>query len=103
MRKEVIGLATLYQGDCMEILPSLPPFDVVITDPVYPVLDYGWKYVPIENFGFQCRQFYFWMQPPVAFPLAIWELPYPTLGKGGGSCRSKHIPAGLASSSRFRK
>lgn len=69
MRVERIGRATLYQGDCMEILPLLPPFDVVITDPVYPVLDYGWKYVPIEQFGFQCRQFYFWMQPPVAFPL----------------------------------
>jgi len=63
MRIESIGRATLYHGDCMEALASLPPFDVVITDPVYPRLDYGWTYVPIEQFGFQCRQFYFWMQP----------------------------------------
>jgi site-specific DNA-methyltransferase (adenine-specific) len=34
---ETIGNATLYQGDCMEILQSLPPFsvDAVITDPPY--------------------------------------------------------------------
>lgn len=78
MRVERIGVATLYQGDCMEILPSLPPFDCVITDPVYPRLDYGWQYVPIEKFGFECRSFYFWMQPPEPFPLAytamhIWS------------------------------
>jgi site-specific DNA-methyltransferase (adenine-specific) len=31
----VIGNATLYLGDCMEILPTLPRVDVVITDPPY--------------------------------------------------------------------
>lgn len=35
MRKEVIGDATLYLGDCMEILPTLPKVDAVITDPPY--------------------------------------------------------------------
>lgn len=35
MRKEVIGNATLYLGDCMEILPTLQAVDVVITDPPY--------------------------------------------------------------------
>lgn len=34
-RVEVIGDATLYLGDCMEILPSLPKVDAVITDPPY--------------------------------------------------------------------
>lgn len=34
-RKEVIGDATLYLGDCMEILPTLPKVDAVITDPPY--------------------------------------------------------------------
>ena len=34
-RKEVIGNATLYLGDCLEILPHLPKVDVVITDPPY--------------------------------------------------------------------
>jgi DNA modification methylase len=35
MRKEVIGDAQLYLGDCLEILPTLPKVDAVITDPPY--------------------------------------------------------------------
>ena len=34
-RKEVIGNATLYLGDCLEILPTLPKVDAVITSPPY--------------------------------------------------------------------
>ena len=33
--KVVIGNATLYLGDCMEILPTLGKVDAVITDPPY--------------------------------------------------------------------
>lgn len=36
-RKEVIGNATLYLGDCMEVLPTLAPVDAVITDPPFGV------------------------------------------------------------------
>jgi hypothetical protein len=32
----IIGDATLYLGDCLEILPHLPKVEVVITDPVWP-------------------------------------------------------------------
>ena len=35
MRKEVIGNAILYLGDCLEILPTLRKVDAVITDPPY--------------------------------------------------------------------
>ena len=35
MRVEQIGSATLYLGDCREILPALPKVDAVITDPPY--------------------------------------------------------------------
>ena len=35
IRCEVIGNARLYLGDCMEILPTLPRVDAVITDPPY--------------------------------------------------------------------
>lgn len=35
MTKVEIGEATLYLGDCMEILPTLPKVDAVITDPPY--------------------------------------------------------------------
>src|SRR6266446_6602126 len=31
----VIGNATLYLGDCLEIFPTLPKVDAVITDPPY--------------------------------------------------------------------
>jgi site-specific DNA-methyltransferase (adenine-specific) len=34
-----IGDATLYLGDCMEILPTLPKVDAVITDPPYGISD----------------------------------------------------------------
>lgn len=35
MKPVVIGNATLYLGDCLEILPTLPRVDAVITDPPY--------------------------------------------------------------------
>lgn len=35
-RTETIGHATLYLGDCREILPTLPRVDAVVTDPPYP-------------------------------------------------------------------
>lgn len=35
MRVEQIGEATLYLADCMEVLPTLPKVDAVITDPPY--------------------------------------------------------------------
>lgn len=35
VRKEVIGNATLYLGDCLEILPTLQKVDAVVTDPPY--------------------------------------------------------------------
>lgn len=34
-RIEKIGDATLYLGDCRDILPTLEPFDAVVTDPPY--------------------------------------------------------------------
>lgn len=35
MNPTVIGNATLYLGDCLEILPTLPKVDAVVTDPPY--------------------------------------------------------------------
>lgn len=34
-RKEVIGDCTLYEGDCLEVMPTLGQFDAVVTDPPY--------------------------------------------------------------------
>lgn len=39
MRKETIGRATLYLGDCREVLPTLGPVDAVVTDPPYGILN----------------------------------------------------------------
>lgn len=36
-RMEKIGTATLYCGDCREIVPTLPPVDALVTDPPYGV------------------------------------------------------------------
>ena len=42
MRVETIGDATLYLGDCLEILPTLGKVDAVVTDPPYGIADV-WK------------------------------------------------------------
>jgi DNA modification methylase len=42
VQKVVIGDAVLYQGDCMDILPTLEKVDAVITDPPYGVLAETW-------------------------------------------------------------
>jgi site-specific DNA-methyltransferase (adenine-specific)/modification methylase len=34
-RKEIIGDCTLYQGDCLKVMPTLGRFDAVVTDPPY--------------------------------------------------------------------
>lgn len=36
-RKEIIGDATLYLGDCRDVLPTLPKVDAVVTDPPYSI------------------------------------------------------------------
>ena len=46
-RIEKIGDVTLYLGDCLEILPTLPKVDAVVTDPPYGVGYADWdKQVP---------------------------------------------------------
>lgn len=36
MRREVIGSCELYLGDCRDVMPTLEPVEVVVTDPVWP-------------------------------------------------------------------
>lgn len=51
MRKEVIGNATLYLGDSLEILPKLEPVDAVVTDPPYGVRDDEWDAMSEHEFA----------------------------------------------------
>jgi len=46
MEPEVIGNATLYLGDCLEILPTLGKVDAVVTDPPYGLkfMGKGWDH-----------------------------------------------------------
>ncbi len=41
MRIEQIGDCTLYQGDCLEIIPTLDKVDAVVTDPPYGLGDWN--------------------------------------------------------------
>jgi len=51
LRIETIGDATLYLGDCLEILPTLGKVDAVVTDPPYGVNVAGWdKEIPAQAF-----------------------------------------------------
>ena len=48
-RVEHIGRATLYLGDCRDILPTLPKVDAVVTDPPYGVLDEAWDAMSLRE------------------------------------------------------
>jgi site-specific DNA-methyltransferase (adenine-specific) len=61
VKREVIGNATLYLGDCLSILPALPKVDTVITDPPYGVgINYG------ENYDDKRKDYWDWMRAVVA-------------------------------------
>ena len=51
IRTEVIGDATLYLGDCLEILPTLGRVDAVVTDPPYGIGRDGQKRTTGGNGG----------------------------------------------------
>jgi site-specific DNA-methyltransferase (adenine-specific) len=61
MRVETIGDATLYLGDCMEILPTLGKVDAVITDPPYGIdvgkmgMGKGAKASSFDKFDWDCE------------------------------------------------
>lgn len=55
-RKEVIGDATLYLGDCLEVLPTLDSVDAIITDPPYEIRD---KFGTTTLGGFRRMEFHF--------------------------------------------
>ena len=75
----IIGNATLYCGDCLEILPTLEKVDAVVTDPPYPDYyedAYNYKNGTLEALGIKWG-FIFW-SAKTNFPLEhsaihIWD------------------------------
>ena len=77
--KKIIGGATLYLGDCKDILPNLEKVDAVVTDPPYPDYHQDLYEQTESNFlqDIKCRQFIFWSNK-AKFPLDytsihIWD------------------------------
>lgn len=56
----VIGNATLYLGDCMDILPTLPKVDAVITDPPYGICKDGQQRTTGGHGGRKAYEFKGW-------------------------------------------
>lgn len=76
MRTETIGDATLYLGDCRDILPTLPKVDAVITDPPFGV---GFKY---ESHDDSADGYIDWLWPVIeeaealcspGSPVFVWQ------------------------------
>ena len=60
MTPVVIGNATLYLGDCRDILPTLPKVDAVITDPPYGIDKDGQKRTTGGHGGRKAYEFLGW-------------------------------------------
>ena len=95
MRKETIGDATLYLGDCKDILPSLGQVDAVVTDPPYGI-DYDsaqlhrneTHYDAIEKDDLKDDEYQSWLEScfliwaDVLVENAAWYLWHPMLTQG---------------------
>jgi DNA modification methylase len=46
-----IGAATLYRGDCLDVLPTLGPVDAIVTDPPYHLLQASRSGSPRQTAG----------------------------------------------------
>lgn len=59
-RKEIIGDCVLYQGDCLDILPTLEPVDACVTDPPYGIGKDGQKRTTGGHGGRKAYDFLGW-------------------------------------------
>lgn len=72
--KVIIGDATLYHGDCLEILPTLPKVDAVITDPPYGIGKDGQIRTTGGHGGRKSHEFLGWdakRPPKIAFDMML--------------------------------
>ena len=91
MRIEKIGAATLYLGDCRDVLPTLGPVDAVVTDPPYGIEgtwnggnSHGWGKLSkqAEVWDFRPDWFAQWL-PTSARKLIVWGGQYFNLPPSG--------------------
>lgn len=118
LRREVIGDAVLYLGDCRDILPTLGKVDAVVTDPPYPdflVEEFCYDEATVcAALGARCKQFVFW-SATADFPLDwtavhIWHKPNGQSSKhyeriferaGGLTCKVYRVAAILPNYTQF--
>ena len=93
MRIEAIGNATLYLGDCREILPTLPKVDAVITDPPYGIqADKGKAHSSIRDNDAWGRDGWDDARPPAEL-FALILAAGPRLAIWGGNYFADMLPA----------
>ena len=91
MRIETIGAATLYLGDCRDVLPGLGSVDAVVTDPPYGIEgtwdggdSHGWGRFPGGAKSWDVRPEWFADWVPTAAPsVIIWGGQYFALPESG--------------------
>ena len=90
-RKEIIGGATLYLGDCREVLPTIGKVDAVVTDPPYGIEgtwsggnSNGWGKLSKEAASWDIRPDWIadWIEE-VSVPSIVWGGNYFSLKASG--------------------
>jgi site-specific DNA-methyltransferase (adenine-specific) len=96
MRVETIGDATLYLGDCRDILPTLGKVDAVVTDPPYGIGKDGQKQTTGGNGGRKAYDFMGWdgERPDSALLVALHRMSPICVMWGGNYFADLLPPAG---------
>jgi len=92
-RKEVIEGATLYLGDCLEILPTLEKVDAVVTDPPYGLGEDGGKFRDRKGGGHRILENLGWdKERPPKEVFMLMESAAPVRIYWGGNYFADYLP-----------
>ena len=95
-QKVTIGDATLYQGDCMAVLPTLGKVDAVITDPPYGIKRDGKPQSTSSHGGHKGYEFTGWdSEPPSADVFASILLAADCQIIWGANFYPQHLPPSM--------